>query len=95
MNNNPRSRVMVFVASAFLFLTVITTPPGHHGEFEWVSTIKGLLPFLESKTGLTFTNYAWPICIGFFVIFCVLMFFAWTFMRAEKLELEQQKEPSC
>ena len=91
MDNSQRSRVMVFVASVFLFLTVITTPPDHHGEFEWVSTIKGLLPFLESKTGLPFTNYAWPICIGFFVIFCVLMFFALTFMRAEKLEMEEAK----
>ena len=39
MDNSQRSRVMVFVASVFLFLTVITMPPGHHGEFEWVSTI--------------------------------------------------------
>ena len=90
MNDSVRSRVVVFVASVFLFLTVITTPHGHHGEFEWVSTIKGLLPFLESKTGLPFTDYAWPICIGFFLVFCVLMFLAWILCKAEKLELVEK-----
>ena len=92
MNNNQPSRVMAFVASVCLFLTVITMPPGHHGEFEWVSMIKGLLPFLESKTGLPFMDYAWPICIGFFLVFCVLMFLALIFVKAEKLELEEEKD---
>lgn len=81
MENNQRSRVLTFVANAFRLLTITTTPPSHHRESEWLSTIKGVLPFLESKSGLPFTTNAWPICIGFFVIFCALIFFAWILMK--------------